>query len=196
MIRPKGRIAAVGGLIQAPAMTRKLLSAVCGLGLSAVVGCDAPPPVQAEVAPSASAASSSNPAPMQQVATQGAASSGEQKFGDPITETNETTLASISSAPGDFANKTVRTTGLVTAVCQAAGCWMEIGDEASKAHIKMAGHKFFVPRSASGKRAVVQGTVSATEAENSCGAKDNCGGPEHGANAKLEIVATGVELID
>jgi len=73
---------------------------------------------------------------------------------------------------------------------------MEIGDENSKAHVKMSGHSFLVPRTSDGHRAVVQGVVSATEAENSCGAKDNCGGPEHGANAKLEIVATGVEFID
>ncbi len=183
-------------------MARKLLAVMCGLGLSglglsAIVGCDAAPPVQAEVAPSASAAPA--PLPTQQAATPGAAASGslaQQKFGAPITEAEETALASISSAPGDFANKTIRTSGLVTAVCQAAGCWMEIGDEASKAHIKMAGHKFLVPRSANGHRAIVQGIVSATEAENSCGAKDNCGGPDHGANAKLEIVATGVEFID
>jgi hypothetical protein len=176
-------------------MTRKQLAVVFGLGLSALGGCDATPPVAAEVAPSASAAQA--PAPTEQAAPGAVASSlAQQKFGEPITETTETSLASISSAPADFANKTVRTTGLVTAVCKAAGCWMEIGDETSKAHIKMAGHKFLVPRTSNGHRAIVQGIVSATEAENSCGAKDNCGGPEHGANAKLEIVATGVEFID
>jgi hypothetical protein len=175
-------------------MTRKLLAVVCGLGLS-VIGCDATPPVQAEVAPSASVAV----VPTQQAATPGAAASGslaQQKFGEAITETTETSLATITAAPADYANKTIRTTGLVTAVCKSAGCWMEIGDETSKAHIKMAGHKFLVPRTSNGHRAIVQGVVSATEAENSCGAKDNCGGPEHGANAKLEIVATGVEFID
>jgi len=159
-------------------------------------GCDAAPTAAAEVLPSAALLPSAAAPKQSEPGSASSASLANQKFGQPITETTETTLAAISAAPADFANKTIRTTGLVTAVCKSAGCWMEIGDENSKAHVKMSGHSFLVPRTSDGHRAVVQGVVSATEAENSCGAKDNCGGPEHGANAKLEIVATGVEFID
>ena len=50
--------------------------------------------------------------------------------------------------------------GKVTAVCQNRGCWMEIGDETKRAHIKMAGHSFFVPKTAFGHHAIVQGQLT------------------------------------
>jgi Domain of unknown function (DUF4920) len=82
---------------------------------------------------------------------------------------------------------------VVTAVCKAMGCWMEIGDPGSQAHVKMAGHSFFVPKDASGHRAIVQGTVLPTS-------NDECSAAEAkqqtGTVAKLEIEATGVEFVD
>jgi hypothetical protein len=120
----------------------------------------------------------------------------EKKFGAPITETTETALGDIVKSPASFADKPVRTSGVVQAVCQAAGCWMEIGDGSERTHVKMAGHAFVVPKHASGHRAVVQGNVKGGEAANECAHKDGCGGAEKGALAKLEIVATGVEFLD
>jgi hypothetical protein len=120
----------------------------------------------------------------------------QTKFGEAITETQETSLADIVADPAKFAGKTVRTSGTVLAVCKAAGCWMEVGDEAKRAHIKMAGHAFVVPRNSDGHRAVLQGVVKAGEPQNECGSKDKCGGSENGALAKLEIEATGVEFVD
>jgi hypothetical protein len=127
----------------------------------------------------------------------GAASSlAGRTFGDKITATDEVALGDIVADPTKFADKTVKTTGTVQAVCQKAGCWMEIGDTEKRAHIKMAGHAFLVPKSASGHRAIVQGTVKGGEPQNECGSKDSCGGTENGAVAKIEIVATGVEFVD
>ncbi len=169
-------------------MTWKLTVAM----LSALVlpACDAGgPPVQAEQAQRAAA--SGAPAP---TAAGGAVK--KNSFGTAITETNQVALTSIAQTPADYANKVVKTTGTIKAVCQTAGCWMEIQDETSRAHIKMSGHSFYVPKDASGRRAVVQGTVQAGEAQDTCGAKDACGGTDNGAIAKLEIVATGVELLD
>lgn len=120
----------------------------------------------------------------------------QKKFGEAITETEDTPLETIVADPASYADKTVRTTGVVLAVCQAAGCWMEIGDPTRRAHVKMAGHAFLVPKSAGGRRAVVQGTVKAGEPQNECGKKDSCGGADNGALAKLEIMATGVEFLD
>ena len=72
------------------------------------------------------------------------------------------------------------------------GCWMEIADPNGQAHIKMAGHSFFVPKNASGHRAVVQGTVlRPSNDECSQEAKE-----QTGAVAKIEIEATGVEFVD
>jgi hypothetical protein len=88
----------------------------------------------------------------------------------------------------------VRTEGVVSAVCQSMGCWMEIRDEAGQAHIKMAGHSFFVPKDASGHRAVVQGTVlSITTPKDECASEAE---KQTGAVAKVEIVATGVEFVN
>ena len=90
----------------------------------------------------------------------------------------------------------MKTEGVVKAVCKSAGCWMEIGDESGRAHIKMAGHSFYVPKNCDGHRAVVQGKVKEGAPQNECGAKDGCGGEDNGALAKLEIEASGVEFLD
>lgn len=114
------------------------------------------------------------------------------KFGQPITETSTVPLPSIAKDPSQFSNKTVRTEGVVSAVCQAMGCWMQISDTSGKAHIKMAGHSFFVPRESAGHRALVQGKVMSGPTGPACG-NDSCGNQEV---TQVEIEATGVEFID
>jgi hypothetical protein len=121
-----------------------------------------------------------------------------KKFGAAITEATDTPLTAIAADPSKFGGKTVRTKGVVTAVCKSMGCWMEIGDEKGLAHVQMAGHSFFVPRDSNGHHAVVQGKVL-TEAAPTCG--DGCRdeGAKAGAGAKvakIEIEATGVVLVD
>lgn len=165
-----------------------------GAGLLVLAACDAAPAVALNPEPSASTTAAASPAPQSTAAAN--ASLAKKLFGEPITEQTETSLASIASQPDAFVEKTIRTTGKVTAVCKKAGCWMEIGDETSRAHIKMSGHSFFVPKDSDGKTAVVQGVVKGGEPKNECGSKDSCGGEENGAIAKVEIVATGIELVD
>jgi hypothetical protein len=94
------------------------------------------------------------------------------------------------------------------------GCWMEIKDDAGEAHIKMAGHAFFVPKTASGHKARVLATLVKNDAEGACadegmaaageaaGAKGGKSGCRAEAEAqlgrplaKLELVAEGVELM-
>lgn len=170
----------------------------CGVD-TPVAGVGSEPSSSAAKSPSAQAAlnqtTQAAPAKPKPAAAVGS-SLANQRFGEAITETTETALASIAGSPADYTDKTVRTTGKVTAVCQAAGCWMEIGDETSRAHIKMSGHSFFVPKTAAGHMAVVQGIVKGGPPVDECGAKDSCGGADNGALARLEIVATGVEFID
>ncbi len=129
-------------------------------------------------------------------------------------------LADVAKNPSAYVGKTFATTGTVTAVCQHRGCWMEIKDDAGEAHIKMAGHAFFVPRSASGKKARVLATLVKNDAEGACaeegeaqaaaqGVADKAGHHANGKKgcraeaeqqlgrplAKLELVAQGVELM-
>lgn len=105
----------------------------------------------------------------------------------------DVSLASIAQHPTAFVGKTVTTTGTVTAVCQHRGCWMEIKDDATQAHVSMAGHAFSVPRSASGRKARVQGTLTAApDEESECNeeAAKQMGKPV----AKLQLEAIGVEI--
>ncbi|HEX8794457.1 MAG TPA: DUF4920 domain-containing protein [Polyangiaceae bacterium] len=105
----------------------------------------------------------------------------------------DVSLASIAKEPQTFVGKTITTTGTVTAVCQHRGCWMEIKDDAMQAHVAMAGHGFFVPKNASGRKARVQGTLTrAPDEESECNeeAAKQMGKPV----AKLQLEATGVEL--
>jgi hypothetical protein len=99
-------------------------------------------------------------------------------------------LADIAKSPGQYANKTVTTSGKVTAVCQEMGCWMELQDASGQAHVRMHGHSFFVPKTASGHLARVQATVLASPDE-SC---TDSPPPDKGATAKVQLDATGVEL--
>ncbi len=122
----------------------------------------------------------------------------QKKFGAAITEPMSTPLNKLVAEPGKFASQTVRTEGTVVAVCKSMGCWMEIADDTGKAHIKMAGHSFFVPRTSNGHRAIVQGKVQ-NAVSDECSAKDGCrenAANETGQVAKVEIEATGIEFVD
>lgn len=128
------------------------------------------------------------------------------RLGAPIEgAANEVTLAEVAKAPDQFKDKTFKTKGTVSAVCQHMGCWMELKDDAGQAHIKMAGHSFFVPKTASGKKARVEARLVPTQAEpEACGDGNHKGGgckaeAEKALGrplAKLELIATGVELYD
>ena len=114
------------------------------------------------------------------------------QLGAPLTVTQSTPLAAIVAAPARFSGQTVRVEGTVTAVCQARGCWMQLTDNDQHVHIKMHGHSFFVPRTASGHHARVQGTVVSGNPNGHCEqeAAEATGQPV----ARLELDATGVEL--
>jgi Domain of unknown function (DUF4920) len=117
-----------------------------------------------------------------------------QHLGQPITVATNTALSAIVQNPSQFANQMVRTEGTVTAVCQAAGCWMQIADAEQHVHVKMHGHSFFIPRTASGHRAVVQGIVVGGNPNGHC-EQEAAGATGQQAAARLELDATGVELL-
>jgi len=181
-----------------------LLPALLACSVVASSSCRAEPPAPPTppASETAKAASAERPPANTVAAASAPALAGTlaaQKFGAPITESVETPLDDIVRAPASFKDKTVRTTGVVTAVCQHMGCWMEIGDDTKRAHIKMAGHAFFVPKSAAGHHAIVQGKLTGADPlASSCDHEgaDSCGGEANGVVAKLEIEAAGVEFID
>ncbi|MDB5212325.1 MAG: hypothetical protein JWO86_252 [Myxococcaceae bacterium] len=148
------------------------------------------------------------------------AAEGALHLGAPIeSSVQKIALSDIAKNPSAFVGKKFATTGTVTAVCQHMGCWMEIKDDSGEAHIKMAGHSFFVPKTASGRKARVLATLVKDEAEGACadegmaaageapkGASSKGDAPKKGCRAeaeaqlgrplaKLELVADGVELM-
>jgi hypothetical protein len=116
---------------------------------------------------------------------------GPLLLGAPITE-KPVALSEIAKNARAYENKVVATSGTIFAVCQSMGCWMEIKDDTSEAHVKLAGHSFFVPKTASGHKARVQAKVMKTNPDDECAqeAAEQTGKPV----AKLELEATGVEL--
>ncbi len=97
-------------------------------------------------------------------------------------------LAEIAKDPSRFQDRVIATSGRVTAVCREMGCWMELEDATGRAHIKMHGHAFFVPRTAPGHVARVQATLVKKQAATA----DAC--EEGQPSAKVELDATGVEI--
>jgi hypothetical protein len=157
----------------------------------ALAGCAQAPHQDAPAAPPAATAAAGNKGVQQATATS-LKPLATRKFGGEITEKSNTALDAVLREPGRFTSKTVRTEGVVSAVCQNMGCWMEITDEAGQAHIKMAGHAFFIPKEASGHRAVIQGKVLNAD-------KDHCteeAEAQTGQVAKVQIEATGVEFLN
>jgi hypothetical protein len=112
-------------------------------------------------------------------------------FGEPV-RAAAVALSDIAKNPRAFEGRTLATSGTVTAVCQNMGCWMEIRDEAGNAHVRMHGHSFFIPKTASGRPARVQATVVPVQDAKSC--EDNPSPGSVKGLARVELDATGVEL--
>lgn len=116
------------------------------------------------------------------------------KVGAPISASAPVVaLADVVKNPDAYRGKPFVTTGTVTAVCQEMGCWMEIKDTTTEAHIKMAGEKFFVPKTSAGHTARVQGTITdVKDADSECAQE---AATQTGKQvAKLQLEASGVEL--
>jgi hypothetical protein len=114
------------------------------------------------------------------------------QFGAPLGKSPVVALSDIVRDSSKYAKTTVKTEGKVTAVCQAAGCWMEIADANGEAHVRMSGHSFLVPKSASGRRARVEGTVLPKPDNGEC---EQEALEATGKTVKVELDATGVELL-
>jgi hypothetical protein len=164
-----------------------ILAAAFFMGLS-IVGCDVRPisgapqamPVKVEPQPAAVQAPAEN------------SPGAPVKLGAPIGQASAVSLSDIASQPAKYAKSKVKTEGEVVSVCQAMGCWMEISDKTTDAHIRMSGHSFFVPKTAAGRHAVVEGTVLPRPDQGECEEEAK---QATGKTVKLELDATGVELL-
>jgi hypothetical protein len=156
------------------------------VGLIVVLsGCsnDRPTAGNAVATPQVAAATSTAPSPSPTPAP--------LRLGEPISA-GTIALTDVAAHPASFQGKTIATSGTVTAVCQEMGCWMEIRDDRGQAHIRMHGHSFFVPKTASGHHARVQATV--VDSKNATECEDDARADAGAALTKVELDATGVEL--
>ena len=87
------------------------------------------------------------------------------KYGKEISLTEETSISKILSNPDEFVGKTVLVEGEILAVCEMAGCWMELKSDAEnqKVKIKVKDGDIVFPVEAKGKSALVEGTVYKVE---------------------------------
>lgn len=85
------------------------------------------------------------------------------KYGKGVSLTTATPLADLAARPQDFVGKTVRVEGVVTAVCEKRGCWMQIDDpKAGKGmRLKVDDGVIVFPMSAMGHKASAEGVVEA-----------------------------------
>lgn len=159
-------------------MTRGPIGLLSALALLAACNQEPPAPAAAADPPKPSAAP-----------VAAAPASSAVHLGAPIAAP-EVALADVAKDPASFTGRAFTTHGTVTSVCQEMGCWMEIKDASTGAHLRMHGHSFFVPKTASGRQARVQATLVAPGTGKAC-AEAECAPKDL---ALLQLDATGVEI--
>jgi len=88
---------------------------------------------------------------------------GVVRRGNPLTASLEATPVSVAVAKAkDLDGKTVKLTGKVADVCSKMGCWFVVQGEKPEDRIRIStkAHNIFVPHSAIGMTAIVEGTLT------------------------------------
>ncbi len=149
------------------------------------------------------AAQDAHQMPPQKQEESAAAETGRLLRGEPISaDTRRVSFADALKEPQKYDGKKVVIEGVVTRVCQAEGCWMEIGPRSKGAgKIRVTfDHKFAVPKDASSMEFRAEGTLKVKTLSKETvehlvkddGAKIKTN-PDGTAN-EVTFLATGVEL--
>ena len=111
-------------------------------------------------------------------------------------------LATVAASPAIYSGREIVVEGVVSAVCQEQGCWMQITPDTSKgnvpAHVDFE-HKFFVPMNAAGMKANVVGkatlkTYTKEQADHLVEEGAKVTRKADGTATGIQFIATGVEL--
>jgi hypothetical protein len=124
------------------------------------------------------------------------------KYGEGVKLTTATPIETLLSDPGAWLGRTVRVDGIVTNVCEHAGCWLEISDEKSGKGVrfKVEDGVIVFPLTAKGHRASAEGTFELVQTTPDQHAaqdkeKDHAAHAEHGdskaAGPSYQVRATG-----
>lgn len=83
------------------------------------------------------------------------------EYGEPITLSEVTLVSTILDDPVQYLGERVLVEGMIVAVCESMGCWMEVASdvEFEKIKIKVEDGVIVFPLSARGKQALVEGIV-------------------------------------
>ena len=88
------------------------------------------------------------------------------KVGQAITVADPVSIAHLSENPEAFVGQTIKIDGVVSAVCQGSGCWVEVrARDGSTFLAKSADHSILLPIDCVGRKIVVQGVVTAMPAQ-------------------------------
>lgn len=86
------------------------------------------------------------------------------KLGKPLELTAQTPIRKILAKPADYTGKRVQVKGKVTEVCQMAGCWTSLTDEAGNSiRVKVTDGEIEFPKDSAGKTVVAEGTLQKLE---------------------------------
>ena len=112
-------------------------------------------PKAAASQPSAKASKGTTPADRGQVD-----SDGIVRRGNKLSEKAPLTVAQLITQSDQLKGQTVMVKGKIESVCQKKGCWMVIKDGDQSVRITSKGYKFFVPKTAPGQQAIVEGELA------------------------------------
>ena len=91
-------------------------------------------------------------------------SGGIVAYGADLALPKNTSIRDLQANPDGWAGKQVRVAGTITEVCPKAGCWMKIADPSgAEVTLKVRDGVMVFPMSATGKRAIAEGTVRKIE---------------------------------
>jgi hypothetical protein len=90
----------------------------------------------------------------------GALAAEGTKYGEGVSLKEATPIAQLMAHPDDYVGKKIRVDGVVSAVCEEMGCWIEIKEaDASKGlRFKVEDGVIVFPVTAKGKKASAEGT--------------------------------------
>ena len=121
------------------------------------------------------------------------------KYGSGVTQEKAVKVADLLAAPDTYLGKTVRVDGVVQAVCQTMGCWIQLGDDENGTGIqfKVDDGVIVFPKDGKGHKASAEGTfekIAAGDAHEKEHAKETSGHAAPAGAPKYRIKATGAVI--
>ncbi len=89
---------------------------------------------------------------------------GMSYYGEKITPDSAVSVGDLATLMGDKTELACKVTGEIEAVCQKKGCWMDIKNpNGESVRITFKDYGFFMPKDASGKKAIMLGLAKVEE---------------------------------